>query len=659
MSWIMDAVQMVFDINQRLSGVEEKINEFAWNTLQAVQSQLKKNWILDQQSEALYGARLALCVDTKDPWAQGRVRFYHPGIVNKDSPVEALPWAWPISVLGGFDDSGALWVPPAGSAIVLLFENGSRQVPFYLGTVWNRNRGEPPHNWNYAVPEYECIHQGHRKGYFTGKNDESQVLPPQNTYNYNIKDYDDLKAFEEDTEILKKVTPSHLYEIKTPQKHHLVFDDGNYYCNHRWKHLKIGSSCGHTFLMWDDHMHKAGQHAHPLACECGPNAAGGKGSGLACGEKPCDKDPPGECGDSEGGQANRCKNDLFKHESEARPWRGPCTPQNNKCELEQTGVFLSSISGHIFVQDDEVSDPEGVPDWERGTTPFSFGCENKSRGKMFWKTATGHMIKMGDAEDLPNVRSGDFIHPETGEYEPNGMLFKTATGHSIEMNDHTLPSGKAGAFRHIRIESTSKHLLAMVDETNDQKSPARSAGGAPNNKATKAYVVLRTGYGLQLLMRDDNSQDDESEHQFIELMAPQKKNDHKPHIFGMYESPPDDPGLVFLRAGGFFVGMSVREWIEVVGGDGPESPSSKITKVTEHDIHDTDKYYIYLSDFEFHHAEQYIVLAAGRDCPPAKPGGENLPCLHAVIVSKSPWQCPFTGFIHWGVESMSKRVFST
>lgn len=670
MSWIMDSVMKVFDLDQRLKMMEEQFTDFTYNTLEAVQSHLKKNWGTHVQSEAMFGLRFGLCVDTKDPFAQGRIRVYIASNDKRETPIKGLYWAYPISALGGFDDSGVLWVPPAGSTVALLFGSGDRSNPFYLGTIWNRDRGpEGQQNWDYGVPEYQCIHEGHRKGYWVGPNDESQVLPPSNTENYNIKDFDDVEAFEQDTEALKNVTPSHIYMMKTPNKHRLKFDDGNYACNHRAKRLELGSSCGHTFLMWDDHMHKAGSHAHPLACECGPNASGGDGSGIECGMPPCggsedDKqEPPGTCGDHE---SEACVNDLFKHESEGRAWRGPCTPQNNKCDLEQTGVFLSSISGHVFVQDDEVDDPRGVPDWERGTKPFDFGCTNKFYGKTFIKSATGHVFKMGDAEDLPNVRSGTFTHPVTGEFEPNGFLLKTATGHRIEMNDHTLPGGIAGEQRHIQIESTSKHLLEMVDYTNEQASPNRREGGVPVNKATKAYVRLKTGYGLQLLMRDDNSQQD-TQRQFIELLAPHKDNCHGPHILRMQEEFPDAPGLVFLRCGGYFYGCSIREWIEVVGvpEDSEKSEcdfkASKVTVVTEHDIHDTENVYVYLSQIEFHHAKEFIILAAGCDCPAPENDrcGTTGPCVYPVIVGRKPWACPFTGFIHWGWESQSDRVFAS
>lgn len=665
MSWVNESVKKVFELEQRLKGVEERFSEFDYNSLQALQSTLKKNWVTDSQPETYFGLRIGLCVDTKDPWGQGRVRFYMPGLRQKNTPVKALPWAWPISVFGGFDDSGSFWVPPAGSAIVILFENGNKESAFYLGTTWNRDRGERPHNWGYGIPEYDCIHAGHRGGYFVGPNDESQVLPPGNTYNYNIKDYDDLRAFETDTEALKKVTPSHLHILKTAQKHRLKFDDGNYSCNNRWKHVELASSGGNSFLMWDDHMHAAGQHVHPKAANCGPTATGGAGAGLDCGDgSSC----PQEESTFNETNTEKFKNDLFKHESEVRAFRGPCTPQNNKCDLQQTGIFLSSVSGQVFVMDDEVSDPQGIPNWERGVEPFDFGSEDKFIGKVFIKSATGHMILMGDAEDASGIRSGEFTHPKTQKYEPNGITLKTATGHSIEMNDHTLEGNTAGQNRRIKIESTSRHLLEMSDYTNEQSSPERSEGGVPVNKAKQAYVRLRSGYGLQLLMRDDNSQE-ESDGQFIELLSPHKDNCFGPHIFRMQEAPPESPGIVFLRCGGYFYGKSLKDWIEVVGDpeEGCGTAASKVTQITEHDIHVTEKAYVYLSDLEYHQANQFIILAAGRDCEPVDPDEDLQPCIYPVVVTRPRYDihkggffvCPFTRYIHVGIEQGSDRVFGS
>ena len=639
MSWISDALNNINDLQARVNALESNLEEYEDSTNKE-EEEIYNEVQRIKQVETYYGLRFALCVDTKDPFAQGRVRFYLPGLHNADAPVDALPWAWPISVLGGLDDSGCLWVPSAGSTIGILFELGDRNSPFYIGTVWNRDRGNPA-DWGYQIPEYQCIHKddsNSRKGYWVGKNDGSQVLPPNNTYNYNIKDFDDTEAFEQDTEALTRITPSHLYELKTPEKHHLLFDDGNYYCSQKWKHVKLGSSGGNSLVFWDDPLHAAGQQANPKACKCGPNASGGAGAGMDCGQVVDDLTMCRSEGTPPEASISTCQNDLFKHESEARPWRGPCTPQDNKCELQQTGVFLGSISGHIFVQDDEVEEPDTVaPTWELGTQPFSFGSTNKFLGKTFVKSATGHIIKLGDAELKENIRDGNFVHPITDEYEPNGITLKTASGHIIEMNDDTTAGGYAGEQRHIRIESTSQHMLEMVDTGDKQKSPDRMEGGEPKANADQAYVRLKTGYGLQLLMRDDHDQQ-KCDSQFIELLSPQKSNCHGPHILRMQENSPDQAGTVYLRCGGYFYGMSTNDWIEVVGDiPGVSCPdaqkASKVTYVSQHDIHDTKGFYVYKSDTEVHEANKMIYLLAGEDC--TQTDGSLGPCPCPVLCVNS------------------------
>ena len=675
MTWIKNSVKKVFDVDQRLKSVEEQFTEFSYSTLQAVQSMLKKNWITDVHTEAMYGIRIALCVDTKDPLAQGRVRFWLPGHHNRDMTLSQLPWAWPVSTLGGFDDSGALWVPPAGSHLVLLFEHGDKDSAFYIGTTWTRDRGKSGnHIWGYPIQEYNELHQGHRGGYLVGPDDESQVLPPNNTDNYNIKDLDDTQSFFKNTQVLKDVVPSHQYCVKSPQKGRLRFHDGNYYCHHRWKRTELASSCGHTFLMYDDHMHPAAQYANPLCCNKDKDE-----------HVDCHKDRPffplinqqfdpveGKKNklDCDEGRKNECSNKFQKHKQECRPFTGPGTPQNNTCELRQSGVFLQSISGHTFFMDDEVSEPQGIPNWERSTKPFDFGCEDKFYGKMGFITATGHRFHAGDAEDDTNIRSGDFIHPETERFEPNGFLMQTATGHLFEMNDHTLKGGSAGQNRRIRLRSTSNHVFEMVDFTNKQANLTRKEGEATKNDAREAYVRLRTGYGMQILMRDDNSQDSSAaEKQFLEITTPMAGNDRDANILRMQDAPPGNPGLVFLRAGGVMYQHSTDDWLVQVGSD--ERPASRYELVTENDSKAVRKMYFRASDVEYHFAEKYIILAAGRDCPPSDIGNpQNDPCLFPVVVAKPGdkrkgdshngfFVCPYTNFQHFGFDQLSNRVFAS
>ena len=79
--------------------------------------------------------------------------------------------------------------------------------------------------------------------------------------------------------------------------------------------------------------------------------------------------------------------------------------------------------------------------------------------------------------------------------------------------------------------------------------------------------------------------------------------------------------------------------------------------VTEHDIHVTDQVYFQKNKLELHVVDDIIVLGAGKDCP--EPDGTFGPCIFPVIVAKCPWACPFTGFVHFGLDSISDRVFAS
>jgi hypothetical protein len=506
-------------LDQRVAQVEERFSEMGYNVKRIVTSEIKSGWKVPAQQETIYGMHTAICVETIDPWKQGRVRFFSPLEHMKDPTIKSLPWAFPISNQGGFDDCGSTWVPPAGSKLCLIFEAGNRQWPYYLGTTWDRDRSK---GWGIPMPEYEKIHMGHRGGYLVGDgkdtNDEVQVFPPWNTENYNGFDIDSIYDFTLDAQAKNDITYPNIYGWKTPQKHMIKMVDGNYKCNFRWQRLEIKSAQGNHLIFKDDRIHPAAQWAHP-SCGCGD----GDASRCSEGDEPIEK--PDECpqrgsegsqntgdnrfsapsvlmigggGDSQSGSQNsggsdgQCANPYFKHRSECRPYTGPGNPQNNRVDkttLPQSGIQLTSLSGHAFWMDDAVSDPRGKNNWEKGTEPFDYGCDNVFKGKTVWKSAHGHQIMMSDVEP-----DGDPM----GRSAENFIRIMTATGNRIEMNDQT--SSKtctAGPKRGIELQSTSNHIIQMIDENNAQCNNKRREGGGPINKATNAFIRVRTGYGLE------------------------------------------------------------------------------------------------------------------------------------------------------------------
>jgi len=646
---IPEAMQI---LDQRLAHVEERFSEMGYGVKALMTSEIKNSWKTPAQQETIYGMHTAIVIETIDPWKQGRVRYFSPLQHMKEAPVKSLPWAYPISSQGGFDDCGCTWVPPAGSKLCLIFEAGNRQWPYYLGTTWDRDRTP---GWNYPVPEYEKIHRGHRGGYMVGP-DETQVYPPWNTENYNGYDIDSIDDFENDPEAKDKITYPNIYGWKTPQKHMIKMVDGNYKCNFRWQRLEIKSSQGNHLIFKDDRIHPAAQWANP-DCNCGsgdfskcnegdeplekvencPTKSQGDNTPVAPDVMMQGSGKPNTSKSQSGSSEGQCANPYFKNKSECRPYSGPGNPQNNKVDkttLPQSGIQMTSLSGHTFWMDDSVKEPRGKNNWEKGMQPFDYGCDETFKGKTVWKSAHGHQMMMSDVEP-----DGD----PKGRNAENFIRILTATGNRFEMNDDTPPGTcKAGPRRGIELHSTSNHIIQMIDENNEQCNRNRREGSAPINKATDAFVRIRTGYGLEIMMADDNHQED-TQTQYLQLMAPQYDACCGPHIIRMQES--DYCGYIFIRAGGDYMCMTEGDHVTVVGvGEttpkddfckgGCLGPRNWFTAVSQHSVHWSCNFYFNKSEIAAFLADKIILLMAGKDCPPP-PDADTLecsPCVGPVVV---------------------------
>jgi hypothetical protein len=692
--------QTIYQLNQRIKTLENRFSEMGYSMEQVVQSGQKHTIRLSAQADSEVNLTTALCVSTLDPWKKGRVRFYSPLYHNPKTTVSQLPFADPISNMGGFDDSGCVWVPPAGSMICLLFEQGLRSKALYIGTVWYRNRGEAgQRNWNFNIDEHYKVYEGHRKGYHIGPNDGSQVYPQWNTENYNGIDVTSKEDFESSTaeEQQRKSTYPNIYGFKTPEKHMMKMVDGDPKCCRRWKRLEILSSTGNWMIMKDDHLHPAGQWASTKTqCSKGMSSwfttgrgGGSEGSGgdeSDCGQKShdqfgvplsgynlqagslCDGGEDGtECSST---GSNVCSNPYAKHINEDRPYRGPLTPQNNSAELGQSGIQLLSLSGHSFVMDDHVEQPDGKIEWEKSQLPFSFGCTDKFYGKMMLKSATGHMIELGDCETPAKVRAPfkeeSHFNRAPANIPHNGIKLLTACGNRLQLNDHTInEEGLAGKNRGIALESTSRHHIWMVDEQNEQSPSVRREGGTPVNKSKKAFIQIRSGYGLEIHMGDDNDQE-ETQKQYIQIFAPQKDNKQRgPHI-QRFQERPTGPGQIFLRAGGDYIVSTYDNQFSIIG-EPDENPSDKIEYITRNKVVFAEETYFNKNARTIIFADEFIALLANYDC--TSPGDDEkmgtkddecTPCVYPVIVGKCAKPCPlFPHMIHWTEDSMSERVFAS
>lgn len=686
---------MIPDINDRLSKIEALLgSDFDRDKIARTEGQDGAKKL--KQNSAAFGIYTALCVDTLDIYKQNRVRIFCPLFHDPNSDIKKLPWAYPISSFGGFDDSGLSWPPPAGSTVIFAFEGGNRGVPYYFGTTWSRNRGpDGKHFFGIPIPEYEEIYEGKRKGYLCGPNDGSQVFPPWNTESFNGFDITSPVDLELYPDAQKRMTNPNIKGFKTEEKHMVKLVDGDPKCNRKWKRIEIMSGNGNWFIMKDDHLHYGGQWAHPtcgarkgdVSCVEGvpnpepnspedtyvfnearafnqqlidelgfdPSAFGNEqitedlllaqlnGIDVVTG-RPLENDPASSvCGGSVigGNPDNQLSskqvgaNPFFKQESECRPYKGPQTPQNNKCDLPQTGIQLLSISGHTFVMDDSVKDPRGSMEWERGTKPFDYGCTDMYMGRTYWKSSTGHFIEMNDLEKM-----GDTNRTRG---EKNGVTIQSALGNRIFLCDDSqgpnCPS-LATENQGVTISSTSMHEIKLSDGGNDRPIKCRKEGSPPLANATKAYVRIRSGYGLTFLMEDTGSQAETSK-QKISLIAPQKSNKEKgPHALIMQEKK-TGPGTVVLRAGGDLILTATDNLVDLVGSK--KSPANRVSYTTKSKYEIVDDMYFVKSNNMFSIANEKTYILAGKDYqqPPDKNGKaqEKTAGVYPIVVFKDGKLC--------------------
>ena len=92
------------NLNDRLSQMEQRFSDFGYSMSNIVQTEIKTYYDQPAQEEAVPYLHTAVCIETIDPLKQGKVRFFSPLLHKKETPVKALPWAYPISAQGGFDD---------------------------------------------------------------------------------------------------------------------------------------------------------------------------------------------------------------------------------------------------------------------------------------------------------------------------------------------------------------------------------------------------------------------------------------------------------------------------------------------------------------------------------------------------------------------------
>jgi hypothetical protein len=687
------------------------------NLIRLFRSLIKEKDRLALQQDYYKSLQLALCIDTRDPLKQNRVSYFSPvlhipidggGWQTASGPeesggqvfttrVDQLPWAYPISPLGGFDDSGCSWVPPPGSLLCLIFQNGDPNSAFYIGTTWFRDRGkENELNFNYIVPEYDKIFKTHRKGYMVGKNDESQVLPPNNTSNYQGYDVDSSVDIDVIPDADTKTTYPHEYTLaKTPEKHRITLDDGDPRCNRRYKRMEFQSSLGNYLLMKDDPYHYSGEWVNPncsedyvsiipsvcfpslvsyidifdpsiisydvlpYSCEQGPENCPTLetegfttpveveylGNEYLCpsfSPPPTSLTIPNDCIGVIERSSEHClkfnnagKNKYQKNKQDCFPFLG------SRVALQQSGIQALSRSGATLVLDDSVEEPRGKPNWEQAMQPFDFdGCTGVFKGQTYLASATDHVIRLSDEEISPKVRGPG-----------NGIDIKTACGNEICMSDHTLPDGVAGDGRGIHIKSTADHSMDFVDAGNRQASPERSGCAKTGPWANRAFVRLKTGYGISVMLNDGNDQK-KTDGQYFQIKCPQKDNAQRGFHTLMMQEKPNGPGQIYLRAGGNLIVQSYDTMTTTVGLNGNIADS--IEYVSGKKVVNVKDVYYNRSKTHVFWSDDHIFLAAGKDGEDAN--GNPAPTVYPVLVATQPIPENFAAML--GIKA-SEHVFAS
>lgn len=484
----------------------------------------------------LYGIHLGVCVDTRDPWKMGRITVYCPVVHNLKTASylteTSLPWARPCSAFGAIDDMGSIFIPPEGSVVLILFEAGHREAPFYIGSTWIPKKSDASKDESDFTPEREISRWSSGKRNSDIKTGETNSLfPPWNNESYygedlqvkqggqsilanntrNLQLYTDLDEEKKgkygegySTKGWRSFDTPHIYGIKTPEKHMIQFDDGSYDRENKlWgKRLVVQSSKGSFIIMKDD----ADQTAEEIYKH---KFWDSKNDNVSVGNEPFDK------------PANK-----------------------HTIELNHTGVQIQSFGGGRLIIDDKIQGnlkPNGVNEWNSTFPPIP------EKGIRLWRTMTRleshteHRITLSDHhEDKEFQRSSN-----------DGIFLSSACGHYMGMIDHTDNTGKAGSNRKIHIQSTSGHKIELKDNKCTVKSPTIRSNARYSGKNQRDYrdnfiydspksmsngqdlgekvcLKITSGFGHYLLFEDGSKQDKVTEQFLILSNAP---GWNEPHNF--------------------------------------------------------------------------------------------------------------------------------
>ena len=510
----MDILKMASELTDLKSNIK-KLGHVIKQLTKHVNTE--NSYTYNKQDQSLLSVYSCLCVSTVDYFKQNRIKFFSPILHQPSTNWKSLPYAFPISSMGGFDDSGMTWIPPAGSTVLVLFEAGVRRTPFYIGTTWSRTRGDDTNkngtSFNFPVPEFDEIYQGKRDGYLLGKQN-TQDLPPWNTENYNAYDIDSLLEVALNPNEQKRITYPNIYGFKTPEKHMLKMVDGDPKCNRRWKRMELLSGNGNWMIFKDDVFHYAGQWTHP-ACKAGTPADTSCVMGL--------ENPKSKTDELVAGifnkpiekilefLVNQNNVDILPYNPNNVPpdeiYPGQSFPHfKQSCDPSESsnpyaGYVQSALDAGLKESPKEMYVPgnQTTKDTHKvGTNPF-FKNENECRpykgpGNPQNNRAdlpqtgvqilsiSGHTLVMDDSVEFPQGVTDwhrslqNFDYGCTDTYLGRSYM-KSSSGHLIEMNDLEKTSRVRGKENGILLKSGLGNVIKLCDDTKNQQGFANENTG--------------------------------------------------------------------------------------------------------------------------------------------------------------------------------------
>lgn len=88
--------------------------------------------------ETFPGIYRSIVKDIADPQKRARVKVLIPAIHDENEKIGSLPWADCCSNVAG-PDRGILRIPDVGDVVYVMFEQGDKEYPVWLGSWWGKN----------------------------------------------------------------------------------------------------------------------------------------------------------------------------------------------------------------------------------------------------------------------------------------------------------------------------------------------------------------------------------------------------------------------------------------------------------------------------------------------------------------------------------------